>query len=64
MQITVKIKSTYGKTSIYPACERSEGFARIANTKTLTNSAIKEIKALGFQILVDSDAMVSDLLTQ
>jgi hypothetical protein len=52
MQITVEIKSVYGKSAIYPACDKSRLFAAIAGTTTLTQSALRQIKTLGYDIEV------------
>ena len=55
MKITVRIKTIYGIETVYPSCEQSKLFARIANTKTLTSHALRDIKALGYQIEVEHD---------
>lgn len=51
MKVLVNIKQLYGDTNIYPACPRSESFARIAGTKTLTWEMLKEIRTLGYDIV-------------
>lgn len=51
MKVMVDIKTLYGDTTIYPACPRSESFARIAGTKTLTWEMLKDIRALGYDIV-------------
>jgi hypothetical protein len=56
MKITVKIKSVYGLETVYPACPAAEIFARIAGTKTLTSHALRDIRALGYEIAVKTDA--------
>lgn len=48
--IKVRITSKYGKELIYPACDKSELFAKIAGAKTLTRGNIDHIKALGFDV--------------
>ena len=50
--ITVVVKDQYGNQAIYPGCPKSEAFASIAGTRTLTHQAIKHIKALGYTINV------------
>lgn len=50
MKITVRIKSVYGIETVYPACEQSKLFARIAGTKTLTTHALRDIRLLGYEI--------------
>ena len=47
--LTVNIKhNVYGEDRIYPACEKSKVFARIAGRKTLTAETIALIKQLGY----------------
>lgn len=53
-QLTVTIKNVYGNEAVYPACEQSELFARIAGTKTLTESCIRELKKAGYSFVVSS----------
>ena len=49
-QITIRLKSIYGRTLAYPACDASGLFACIAGTKTLTGACLKDIEALGYTI--------------
>jgi hypothetical protein len=55
MQITIKMKNNYGIQTYYPLCPASELFAKIAGTKTLTNHALADIAALGYQIKIEQD---------
>ena len=48
--ITVQTKDIYGHEKIYPVCDTAIKLARLAGTKTLTPSAIKIIKSLGYTI--------------
>jgi len=50
MQITIELKWNYGSCAFYPACEISKQFALIAGTKTLTQDALRIIKAMGYTI--------------
>jgi hypothetical protein len=50
MKILVSIRDQYGAQVIHPVCEKAKAFAALARTKTLTHEAIKQIKALGYQI--------------
>ena len=50
MEIIVTIKNNYGTEAIYPVCDNSHTFARIAGTKTLTRETIAQIKALGYVV--------------
>ena len=52
MNITVTVRDIYGIPTIYPACETAKLLARLANTKTLTRSALETIKALGYTVTV------------
>ena len=55
--ITVRIKNVYGTDRIYPVCPAAITFAKIAGTITLSASTIKNIKALGFTIEVESNTL-------
>lgn len=50
MQITIELKWNYGSCAFYPVCETSKRFAQIAGTKTLTQEALRIIKAMGYTI--------------
>ena len=50
MQITIELKWQYGNCAFYPLCETSRRFAQIAGTKTLTQDALRIIKAMGYEI--------------
>ncbi len=52
MVLYVRPKDVYGEVKIYPACDRSELFARIAGTKTLTDATIACAKALGYSLQI------------
>lgn len=54
MNIKVQIKSVFGRDVIYPACEKAEGFCKLIGQKSLTESQIQQIKALGFEVQVES----------
>lgn len=55
MKITIRIKNVYGIETVYPSCEQSKIFARIAGTKTLTVHALRDINLLGYQIEAERD---------
>lgn len=50
--MTVRITKNYGVRAIYPVCETAQKFATLLGTKTLTDTAIAQIKALGYTINV------------
>ena len=52
MQITIEIKTVYGKQTIYPVCDHAKIFSALAGTTTLTSAAIKQIRALGYVVIV------------
>lgn len=52
LQIILKTKNVYGNELIYPMCETSENFARLINKKTFSNTDLKIIKSLGYQIII------------
>ena len=63
MEIQVQVKSVYGTDKVYPACEKSQLFASIANSKTLTESTLKDIYRLGYEIKVINTVFnLSDIL--
>ena len=51
MTITITVKRVYGTDKIYPACSKSETFARLTKTKTLSLSDLKAVTSLGFEVL-------------
>lgn len=53
MKITVRIKTVYGKETIYPVDDSAKLFARLTGTITLTREAIDLIKALGYTVTVE-----------
>ena len=50
MSITIELKWQYGNCAFYHLCETSKRFAQIAGTKTLTQDALRIIKAMGYTI--------------
>ena len=53
MEITIKLRNNYGQQVAYPACEHSELFAAIADTKTLTARTLNLIKTMGYTINIE-----------
>ena len=51
MEIKVFIENVYGNKTIYPACKKSNIFAKMLNQKTLTKRDISCISELGYTIL-------------
>jgi len=52
LSIAVRIKDQYGAQVYVPDCNKAHIFANIANTKTLTPTAIEQIKKLGYVVHV------------
>lgn len=52
MKIQVILKSVYGRTTVYPACPVSRGFAELAGMLTLTERSIRIIKTMGYTVEV------------
>jgi hypothetical protein len=48
--ITVKEKSVYGNTLVYPGCDQSQKLASLLNVKTFNNHQLSTIKDLGFEV--------------
>jgi hypothetical protein len=48
--ITVEVRNVYGNEMVYPACDTSKLFARIANRTTLNASILNDIAQLGYQV--------------
>lgn len=52
MKIKVQIKSSYGKSYVYPACEISKGLIKLLAVKTFTQHHIDCLKELGYELEV------------
>ena len=48
--VTFKEKSVYGRNLIYPACDKSNLFAGLLSTKTLTSGQLSLIESLGYTV--------------
>jgi hypothetical protein len=57
MTITVRITNNFGNRAVYPACETAAKLADLIGTKTFTDRAIAQIKALGYSINVEAPAL-------
>ena len=54
-EIKVRIRNVYGNDVVYPACERSQIFADIAGSKTLTVHTLKKIRKLGITFQLETE---------
>ena len=52
MFITIRLDKNYGIETAYPFCEQAKLFAKIAGTKTLTHNTLRDVQALGYEIVV------------
>lgn len=50
MKIQIEMKNVYGKTLAYPVGTMAQGFAKVANQKTLTRHTLCAVLAMGFEI--------------
>lgn len=48
--ITFKEKNVYGRTLIYPVCDKANIFAGLLSTKTFTTMQLTLIESLGYTI--------------
>ena len=65
-KIGVIYKSNYGNALFYPNCFISKKFVKLTKTKTLNFSNIKDIKSMGFEIIITNYNIgnITDLLTE
>jgi hypothetical protein len=61
MKISLTLKSVYGQTRAYPACDNARTFAAMLGAKTLTREALRHIEALGFTIEAQQGASLEDV---
>ena len=52
LEITLKEKSVYGKTLIYPYCPKSYTFAQLLDKKTFTYTDVHYIEKLGYKVTI------------
>ena len=57
MNITVRIANNFGNRAIYPVCDDAMTLAELAGTKTLTDDTITLIKALGYEVQIQQQAL-------
>lgn len=53
----LEIRSVYGTTVLYPACETSQKFASLLGTRTIPRRAAEIIESLGFKIEASGAAL-------
>ncbi len=51
-RIVVEVRDQYGRATIYPVCETAKKFAQIADTRTITQRALRVIQSLGYSVTV------------
>jgi len=57
MNITVRVKSVYGKQLIYPVCQTAQLLCSLTNAKTFTQEALATVKALGYTVTVETPTL-------
>lgn len=50
MKLQITLKSAYGRTLAYPACDKAEAICEMLRAKTLTRHALDCLKRAGFTI--------------
>ena len=58
--IVVKVREVYGRTLVYPACEKALIFAKLTGFKTFTPNNMDAMKELGYQVKVETDVLPYD----
>jgi len=51
--IFVKTKTVYGRELVYPSCHIAEKFARLLGVKSFSDTQLRQIIDLGFEIKED-----------
>ena len=59
MELKVKVKNVWGQELVYPAYKLSRSFAALTQCKTLTPSAMNEIKSMGYTFTVETPELDS-----
>jgi hypothetical protein len=57
MNITVRVTNNFGNRAIYPVCNDAQTFAELAGTTTLTDDSIRLVKALGYEVQIQREAL-------
>ena len=57
MNITVRVTNNFGNRAIYPVCDDAQTFAELAGTTTLTDDSIRLVKALGYEVQIQREAL-------
>jgi len=56
--ITVRITNNYGQRAVYPVCDTAKKLADLIGTKTFTDRALQQIKALGYTFQVQQPTTI------
>ena len=56
--ITVRITNNYGARAVYPVCETARKLADLIGTKTFTDRAIDQLKALGYVFTIQQTTTI------
>ena len=50
MELKIKARDVYGRTLLYPACEKARILCEMLNKKTLSTEDLRYCEALGFAV--------------
>lgn len=56
--ILIEVKNVYGTDTYYPVSDDAINFARIAGTKTLTQSTIDIVNDMGYTIIIKQHVLI------
>ena len=62
MKIQVFIKNVYSKYFFYPKCKIAKSFSDIAKTKTLSIETLNTITSMGYDVQLENEIDIKDLL--
>ncbi len=57
MNITIEIKSVYGRECIYPVCDAAKQFAALTGKITLSRQNLDAIKKMGYEVRVKEQTL-------
>lgn len=55
--IIVRITNVYGNRVVYPVCDVACKLAALIGTKTFTDRALRQIKDLGYELVVQPEVL-------
>lgn len=55
MQINLVERDVYGKTLLYPACEKAELFCKMIKSKTMPDYQVDNVRRLGYSVIINGN---------